>query len=74
MLRALEILLGLVLGCFGLLLSVAAVVGVVALIQKMLTGGDTPAVDFLVCLAATLPALIFLAAWMLLRTGYSTKA
>ena len=68
MLRALEILLGLVLGCFGLLFSVGAVVGVVALIQKMLAGGDTPAVDFLVCLAPALPALIFLAAWMLLRT------
>ncbi len=68
MLRALEILLGLVLGCLGLLLSVGAVVGVVALFQKMLAGGDTPAVDFLVCLAPTLPALIFLAAWMLLRT------
>jgi hypothetical protein len=67
-LRALEILLGLVLGCFGLLLSVAAVIGVVALFQKMLAGGDTPAVHFLVCLAPTLPALIFLAAWMLLRT------
>ncbi len=68
MLRALEILLGLVLGCFGLLLSVGAVVGVVALFQKMLAGGDTPAADFFVCLAPTLPALIFLAAWMLLRT------
>jgi hypothetical protein len=67
-LRALEILLGLVLGCFGLLLSVGAVVGVVALFQKMLAGGDTSAVDFLVCLAPTLPALIFLATWMLLRT------
>ena len=68
MLRALEILLGLVLGCFGLLLSVGAVVGVVALFQKMLAGGDTSAIDFLVCLAPTLPALIFLAAWMMLRT------
>lgn len=68
MLRALEVLPGLVLGCFGLLFSVGAVGGVVALFQKMLAGGETTAVDFLVCLALTLPALIFLAAWMLLRT------
>ncbi len=68
MLRALEILLGLILGCFGLLFSVGAVGGDVALFQKMLAGGETTAVDFLVCLALTLPALIFLAAWMLLRT------
>ena len=69
MLRALEILLGLVLGCLGLLFSVGAVAGAVALFQKTLAGADIRGVDFLVGVAPTLLASsIFLAAWMLLRT------
>ncbi len=72
MLRALEILLGLVLGCLGLLSSVGAVAGAVAL-QEALAAGDVSAVDLLGGVAATLlAALMFLAAWMLLRTPRAT--
>ena len=72
MLRALEILLGLALGCLGLLFSVGAVAGAVAF-QKALAAGNISAVDLLGGVAATLlAALMFLAAWMLLRTPRAT--
>ncbi len=71
MLRALEILLGLVLGCLGLLFSVGAVAGAVAL-QKALAAGNISAVDLIGVAATLLAALMFLAAWMLLRTPRAT--
>jgi hypothetical protein len=74
MLRALEILLGLVLGCLGLLFSVGAVTGAVAVLKK-LAAGNLSALDLLVAIPAALYAsLIFLAAWMLLRTPRESGA
>jgi type II secretory pathway pseudopilin PulG len=68
MLRALEILLGLILGCLGLLYSVRTVAGAVSF-QKTLVAGNLSAVNLYLGISAVLLAsLIFLAAWMLLRT------
>ncbi len=63
-------LIGIVLGCIGLLLSRVAVARAVALCQTTLAGGDISAADFLGLGLLTLVAsLIFLATWKLLRPG-----
>jgi hypothetical protein len=74
MLRALEILIGIVLGCMGLLLSRVAVARAVALSQTTLAGGDISAADFLgIGLLTLVASLIFLAAWKLLRPGVTRR-
>ncbi len=68
MLRALEILLGMVLGCLGLSFSFLAVAMALQLYEKTLAVRDISAANFLgVGLVTLVASLIFLAAWMLLR-------
>jgi hypothetical protein len=74
MLRALEILLGLVFGCLGLLFSVGVVRGAVAVLKE-LAAGNPAAPGLLIAIPAALYAsLILLATWMLLRTPREPRA
>jgi hypothetical protein len=72
MLRALEILLGLVLGCLGLMSSFSTVATTVIFQKKV--AGDLSALSLHIGISAALIALLFVAAWLLLRTPRASGA